>query len=220
MSYEAPALDTAKLLEALKWRYAVKAFDPAKKIDDKTWNALEQALVLTPSSYGLQPWKFLVIRDPEVRAKLRHHAHNQGQVTDASHFVVFAMRKNFGTTEIEQLIRRVAVVRQVAQETLKGYQDVITSTLVHGERSVTINTWASNQAFIALGQFLLACAALKIDACPMEGFNPWAYNDTLGLGKRGLSAVVCAAAGYRSENDKYAKLTKVRFEASDVIEYV
>ncbi len=220
MSYEAPALDTTKLLEALKWRYAVKAFDPAQKIDEATWTTLEEALVLTPSSYGLQPWKFLIIRDPELRAKLKPHAHNQGQVTDASHFVVFALRKNLDTAFIENYVRRIAVVRQVAIESLKGYHDAIIGSMIYGERSLTVNTWASNQVFIALGQFLLAAAALKIDACPMEGFNRWAFDDVLGLGKRGLAAVVCAAVGYRSAEDKYAKVPKVRYEAADVIEHL
>ena len=89
-----PVLDSNTLLFALKWRYATKEFDPAKKIPDETWKTLEQALVLTPSSYGLQPWKFLVIQNPDLRARLRPHANHQSQVTDCSHFVVFAMRKN------------------------------------------------------------------------------------------------------------------------------
>jgi nitroreductase len=220
MSTPVPALESSTLLTALKWRYATKEFDPEKKISAEAWQALEQVLVLTPSSFGLQPWKFLVIQNPEMRAKLRGHANGQPQVTNASHFVVFAMRKNLDADFIERYVRRMAVVRQVSVESLAKYREHMIGSMIEGERSLTVNTWASNQTFIALGQLLLAAALMGIDACPMEGFDKAAFDEVLGIGKRGLSAVVCCAAGYRLESDKYAHLAKVRFEAKDVIERI
>jgi len=220
MSTSHPPLDSAALLSALNWRYATKVFDPAKKISLENWETLEEALVLTPSSFGLQPWKFLVIQNPELRARLRPHANDQPQVTDASHFVVFAMRKNMDIAFIERYVRRIAEVRKVPVESLGKYREHMVGAMIHGHRSLTLNTWASNQTFIALGQFMVAAALLKIDTCPMEGFDKIAFDEILDIGKRGLSAVVCCPAGYRSESDKYAHLAKVRFEQKDVIEYL
>ena len=220
MAYTSPALDTETLLSALDWRYATKVFDPAKKIPEETWKALEEALVLTPSSFGLQPWKFLVIQDPELRAKLRPHANGQAQVTDASHYVVFAMLKNMRVEHVENWVKRVAEVRHQTLESLINYREHLINGIIDGHRSLHVNTWASDQTFIALGQLLFSAAMLRIDACPMEGFNKQAYDEILGLGKRGLSSVVSCAVGYRLESDKYSHLTKVRFEAKDVIEHI
>ena len=219
MSTDAPYLDTDSLLDALKWRYATKKFDPSKKIPDDAWKKLEEALVLTPSSFGLQPWKFLVIRDPDLRAKLRLHASHQPQVTDASHYVVFAMVKNMRVEHVDHYIARMAEVRGQTLESLQVYREHIVSGIIDGYRSLQVNTWASDQTFIALGQLMVSAALLKIDACPMEGFDKRAYDEVLCLGKRGLSAVVSCALGYRLDSDKYAHLAKVRFEAKDVIEY-
>ena len=218
MPISSPAPDSDTHLSALNWRYATKAFDPTRKIPEETWKALEQTLVLTPSSFGLQPWKFLVIRDTGLRARLRPHANNQAQVVDCSHFVVFAMRKNLTVDYIENYVRRAAVVQRVSVESLQPSRDSMVGSLVEGHRSLTVNTWASNQAFIALGQLMLTAALMKIDACPMEGFDPRAFDQILDIGKRGLSAVVCCALGYRSESDKHALQPKVRFERKDVFE--
>jgi len=218
MSTPPPSLDVDDLLSALKWRYATKKFDPAKKIPEETWKKLEEVLVLTPSSFGLQPWKFLVIHDPALRAKLRPLANNQPQVTDASHYVVFAMVKNMGVGQVDRYVKRMAEVRHQTVESLKNYHEHLISGIIDGYRSLQVNNWASNQTFIALGQLLISAALLKIDACPMEGFNKQAYDEVLGLGPRGLSSVVSCALGYRLDSDKYAHLAKVRFEAKDVIE--
>lgn len=220
MVYSSPALDTGTLLSALQWRYATKRFDPSRKIPEETWKALEEALVLTPSSFGLQPWKFLVIQDPALRAELRTHANNQPQVTDASHYVVFAMMKNMRVEHVDHWVKRVAEVRHQAPGSLDNYREHLVSGIIDGYRSLHVNTWASDQTFIALGQLLFSAAMLRIDACPMEGFNKRAYDEILGLGKRGLSSVVSCAVGYRHESDKYAYLPKVRFETKDVIEHL
>jgi nitroreductase len=219
MTDNVPALDSDALISSLQWRYATKVFDPAKKIPEAMWKTLEEALVITPSSFGLQPWKFLVIQDPALRAKLRKHANDQPQVTDSSHFVVLAIRKNMTVEHVERYVRRVAVVRRVSVESLAHYRDHMVSGIIDGPRSLYVNTWASNQTFIALGQLMVAAALLRVDACPMEGFDKAAFDETLELGPRGLSAVVCCALGYRDDSDKYAHLAKVRFEAKDVVEY-
>jgi nitroreductase len=161
-----------------------------------------------------------VIKDPEVRSKLRPHANGQAQVTDASHFIVFAMVKNMRVEHIDHWVERVAEVRDQTVESQAKYRDHIVIGIIDGYRSLQVNTWASDQTFIALGQLLVSAALLKIDACPMEGFDPRAFDEILGLGKRGFSAVVCCALGYRLESDKYAHLPKVRFHSKEVIEWI
>jgi len=215
-----PVLAPDALISSLKWRYATKKFDPAKKIPADQWKTLEEALVLTPSSFGLQPWKFLVIQNPALRSKLRSHANDQPQVTDASHYVVFAILKNMRVEHVDKYVTRMAEVRKQSLESLENYREHIVRGIIEGYRSLHVNTWASNQTFIALGQLLVSAALLKIDTCPMEGFDKRAYDEVLGLGKLGFSSVVSCALGYRLDSDKYAHLAKVRFEAKDVIEYL
>lgn len=214
------AIDSTTLLSALQWRYATKIFDAAKKIDVETWKALEETLVLTPSSFGLQPWKFIVVTDDAIKAKLRPHSWNQAQVTDCSHYVVFASILKIDESHIDSFLGRTAEVRTSAVESMKGYRGMMVSDLIHGARSRVAAEWAARQAYIALGNFMTAAALLHVDTCPMEGFVPAEYDKILGLEDRGLTAAVCCAVGYRSASDKYATLPKVRFRAEAVVEFI
>ncbi|MCE0497897.1 MAG: NAD(P)H-dependent oxidoreductase [Methylacidiphilales bacterium] len=213
-------LDTATLLANLHWRYATKIFDPAKTIPADVWKALEETLVLTPSSFGLQPWKFLVITSPELKTRLKPHSWNQAQVTDCSHYVVFASKKKIGEADIDAFLARTAEVRGCTLDSLKAYRGMMVGDLVQGARSKVAAEWAVRQIYIALGNFMTAAALLQVDTCPMEGFVPAEYDKILGLEARGLTAAVCCAAGYRSETCKYAKLPKVRYKTADVIEHL
>ena len=205
------------LIDRLKWRYAAKQFDSSRKIPSDTWAALEEALVLTPSSFGLQPWTFVVVNDPEIRAKLRAESRNQSQITDSSHFVVFAARTSLDEAYIDRHLDRTATVRAVDRGGLVEQRDRLVNLLVTGPRSKGIREWAARQAYIALGNFLTAAAVLGIDTCPMEGINLTKADEFLGLPERGLAAVVASAAGFRANDDKNAGLAKVRFHADDVI---
>jgi nitroreductase len=208
----------ADSVAALQWRYAVKKFDPSRTIPADTWKALESALHLSPSSYGLQPWKFVIVRDPALRQTLKAASWNQSQITDASHLVVFCSRVNLTADDVQRLIDRVAEVRGVPASALDGYKNMMLG-------SVTRNTpeangeWATRQAYIALGQFLATAAHLGVDACPMEGFEPAKYDELLGLTAQGYAARVLATAGYRAADDPYAQNAKVRFPVEQVIEY-
>lgn len=213
-------LDASTLLANLNWRYATKVFDSTKTIAPDLWQALEETLILSPSSCGLQPWKFIVITGPEMKAKLKVHSWNQSQVIDCSHYVVFASLTKLSEADIDKLLARMVEVRGVAIESLQAYRSMMVGDLIQGARSKVIGEWAARQAYIALGNFMTAAALLKIDTCPMEGFVPAEYDKILGLPARGLTAAVCCAAGYRSETDKYARLAKVRFPASEVVEHI
>jgi nitroreductase len=213
-------IDREQLISRLKWRYATKQFDPRRKISPEDWAALEEALVLTPSSFGLQPWKFIVVGDQATREKLVSASWGQRQVAEASHLVVFTIQKNLGEREIETYVNRIVEVRGGARESLAGYRDMMLGSIVKGRDEAARRAWAANQAYIALGSFLNCAALLGIDACPMEGIEPAKYDEILGLAKRGLTAVVVATAGYRSANDHASSLAKVRFKPEHVLLHI
>ncbi len=210
-------ISSSQLLNQLHWRYAVKKFDPARTIPDPLWNTLEQALVLTPSSFGMQPWKFFVITNRELRARLVEHSAKQPQVTDASHLVVFTAKTKITITDIDEYAHRTAEVRGVELSSLDTYRHHLISSLIEGPESKNIFQWTSRQAFIALGNFLASAALLGVDACPMGGINPAGYDAVLGLEELGLQTLVIATAGYRHPEDKYGHLKKVRFETDEVV---
>lgn len=207
-----------QLLEALSWRYATKTFDATRKIPEDTWAALERSLVATPSSYGLQPWRFLVVTDPALRAQLMPASWNQRQVVDASHHVVFLGRTEMVEADVTRHVERTAAVRGIPAANLEKFKQVMVKDVVHGPRGKIAAEWAARQCYIALGQFMASCALLGIDACPMEGFEPEQYDRILGLAGTGWRSVVCCPAGYRSADDKYATTPKVRFPLDQVVE--
>jgi len=207
------------ILAQLRWRYATKKFDPAKRIAPEVWAKLEQAMALAPSSYGLQPWKFVVVTDPAVRKKLHHVSWNQAQILDASHLVVFAAKNPPTPADVERHVVRTAQVRGVAPEALDGFRQMMLGSLARMS-GPDAHAWAARQTYIALGVFLAACALAGVDACPMEGFQPEKYDEILGLRNKGLSAVVIATAGYRRADDPAAQLAKSRFDVEEVVERI
>ncbi len=206
-----------QLLRQLRWRYATKKFDPTLKIPAADWAALEQALILTPSSFNLQPWKFLVVTDPATREKLLAASWNQRQVVDASHHVAFAAKKRMAEADVDAHLRRIVEVRGVTPESLAQLRKIIIEDLVTGERGAAAQEWATRQAYIALSNFMTSAALLGIDTCPMEGIEPAQYDEILGLAGTNLTTVMACAAGYRDPSDKYASSPKVRFKNEDVI---
>jgi len=197
-----------------------KQFDPAKKIPSATWTALEEVLVLAPSSFGLQPWKFIVVQDAAVREKLSAASYGQRQPVDCSHFVVFSMRKNMSAADVDHFVARMAEVRGAGKEALKGYRDVMVGSMDRMRAGGIIDSWSARQVYLALGQFLAAAALLGVDACPMEGIEPAKYDEILGLAAQGYGALCVCAAGYRAATDKYATQPKVRFKPSEVVSHV
>lgn len=208
------------LISRLKWRSATKKFDPTKKISTSDWRALEETLVLSPSSFGLQPWKFIVVDNPDLRTQLRAHAWNQSQITDASHLVVLAVKKNLSKADVARFVDRIAAVRKIERASLSEYENMMLGFIGKKDQGFDVTVWATRQVYIALGFFLSAAANLGIDACPMEGFDPAQFDKLLGLDQQGFGAVVLATAGYRSEDDPYSKSAKVRFDAKEIIQHV
>ena len=206
----------SSIQNALNWRYATKLFNVDKKVSDKDLGTLLESIRLAPSSHGLQPWKIIVVTDKETREKLKKASWNQSQVTDASHLIVFAARKNINDEYIDSFFKRVVEVSKKKAEDIKGHKQMILGS-VKSRSPEAIEAWNARQVYIALGFLLETAAFLKIDTCPMEGFDPVQFDEILGLTKSDYTTVVLSPIGYRSDADKYALAPKIRFEKKDIV---
>ncbi len=214
---EENVLSNETIIERLNWRYAVKKFDATRKVSDADWNTLEHSLTLAPSSYGLQPFKFIIVTDQELKNKLTPAAYGQTQIADCSHLVVIAYKKVLTDEDVAHYVDRIVEVRNAPRQSLKDYEDTMKASAKKAVDEGYIETWNSRQAYIALGFLMETAALLKIDACPMEGFDAAQYNEILGL--TDYSAVVLCPVGYRdAENDWLANLPKVRFLTEELID--
>ena len=203
-------------LSALEWRYATKIFDPTAKIDAETVQGLLEALRLTASSFGLQMWKFIIIDNTDLRKQLLEKSWGQNQVTDASHFVVLCAPRHFEQSMLDHHIENTASIRNQKVEDLTGFSKYLRGWFA--SPAWPVDPWIASQLYIALGTLLSACAVAQVDSCPMEGFDHDAYDKILGLEEKNLRSVVACALGYRSQEDKYAALPKVRYPMSEIID--
>lgn len=213
-------MNNEEILKALNWRYATKVFDKDKKISDEDLHVLNESLRLAASSFGLQPWKFILVNDKETREKLREYSWGQAQVTDASHYVVLAYMTELNEEYIEKFVQSIADQRKVEREGLQGYYDVMKAALIDGPRSKTISEWAQRQTYIAMGQLLMTAAIQGIDTCAIEGIVPEEYDKILGLEGTKYKTLGTVALGYRSNEDKYKDLEKVRFSFDEVFKVI
>ena len=198
-----------QLIEALEWRYACKKFDTDKRISDTDLDTILDSIQLTPSSYGLQPIKVLLIETKELREQIKPIAWNQAQVVDASHLLVFCHYTALSESYVDQHVSLMANTRNLPIEKLQGFGTHVKSSIATMDAD-HVNQWTGKQTYIALGQVLLSCALLKIDATPMEGFDRKALDELLDLSKDGLSASLLCPIGYRHAEDPYIALKKVR----------
>ena len=204
------------ILSKLNTRYATKIFDPTKKVSEADMDKLLEAIRLSASSFGLQPYKVLVVEDPAIRAELRKAAWDQPQITDASALLVFAAKYETNAVTVDEFVDLVSNTRNIPKDALSGYSDMMKGS-IQSQSPEQIETWVSKQAYIALGFGLVSAAVLDIDACPMEGFSPADFDRILDINKLGLKSKVIMAVGYRSEEDKYQHLAKVRQKKEDFI---
>jgi nitroreductase len=206
------------VLQQLSWRYATKVFDATRKISADDWKTLETAMIHAPSSFGLQPWKFMVVTTQSVKDQLPEAAWGQSQPRDCSHFVVIAARKTTDPDYVQKFIDTSATVQGVPVSALDGYKQAIlgkTTGMKNGHLE-----WNSRQCYIALGFLLETAAMMGIDACPMEGIVRDKVDELLGLSGGEYTSTVACALGYRSSQDKYASARKVRYSSSDVVQYI
>ncbi|MCM4169691.1 NAD(P)H-dependent oxidoreductase [Arenibacter sp. H213] len=206
-------------LDTLNWRYATKKFDTSKKVSPEKLESLLDAISLSASSYGLQPYEIFVIEDKEVREKLRPAAWDQAQITESSHVIILANQSTFGEELVDDYLENVSATRNIPLESLGGRADFMKSKLVTLPESEKAS-WTARQAYLALGNLLSAAADLKIDSCPMEGFDAPDINEILGLTEKGLNAAVLVAIGYRSEEDTTQHNKKVRKPKKELITHI
>lgn len=197
------------IIESLNWRYAVKLFDKSKKLDNQIIESLKTIVNLTASSLGLQTYRIAIISTDEVKEKLIGASFNQPQITTASHLFVFCALENVDNDYADDYLNLVAETRNLTRESLKSYESMVKGVTSGTNKEEKIN-WAARQAYIAMGNLMTAAAISGIDTCPMEGFDANQYAEILGLKEKGLRPFALVALGYRSEDDKYAELKKVR----------
>ncbi|PKH68856.1 NAD(P)H-dependent oxidoreductase [Flavobacterium sp. ALD4] len=202
-------------LENQNWRYATKKFDATKTITDEDLNTIKEAIRLSSSSFGLQPYKIFIIENAELRAQIKDVAWGQAQVIDASHLLVFASKVNIGDEEVDDYVKNTSITREASIESLGGYANFIKSyikPLTEDDK----NVWTSKQTYLAMGNLLNVAAELKIDVSPMEGFVPEKVNELLGLEKLGYTASLLAPLGYRHDEDATQHYKKVRKSQEDL----
>lgn len=198
-----------ELIKHLNWRYATKKFDPDRKIPSAALEELKDVIQLSASSYGLQWYKVLIIESQSIKEKLFPHAWNQQQIIDCSHLVVICNYTAITNDDIDAYITQVADTQRVSRSLLTGYGDLIKTKLQ--EKTVAEKTsWLKSQTYIALANLIAGCAELRIDACPMEGFQAEKFNEVLALNEQGLNACVIAAIGYRHSDDAASARKKFR----------
>lgn len=207
------------VIKKLEWRYAVKKFDEGKLLSDEKLNKLTQAFNLTATSYGLQPIKLLVVQNKELQKKLTTHSYGQQQVAQASHVLVICIEKHISAEYIHNYFNRVKQLRNTEDEILDPFKGALIDSFSKKEIK-EVRRWATNQAYLALGTLMTVCAIEDIDACPMEGFDPLAYDKDLGLKEMALTSVLALPVGYRAQDDMFATLKKVRKELEDSIIHI
>ncbi len=203
------------IIDALKWRYATKKFDTEKKLTVEQLAILKEALRLAPSSFGIQPWHFVVVENTDLRAQLRTVGYDQPQFTDASHLVVLATETKVDTVLIEKYLQSIATTKNIPLEHLTGFRGMLEG-VIEAKGEAGAREWAARQVYIALGVLLTVAATLGIDAAPMEGFDPKAVDNILGLEERGLQSQVIVALGFRLAEDESALGPKVRYSEATV----
>lgn len=210
------AIHSSQLMNALNWRYATKVFDKTKKIPGDTINLLLEVLRLSPSSIGLQPWKFILIENEQTRSRIRDLSLQQSQITDASHLLLLCSLNDMTVANIDKLI---AYDKEICKNERSAYAGFRPHAIAYIEAmpKPQLREWMAEQVYIALGFLLSACAMLRIDACPIEAFDREQTNQLLQLDKFGISCRTLVALGYRSDSDEHALNKKVRFPVEDLV---
>lgn len=205
-----------QIIQSLNRRYAVKTFDSSKKIDDATMHTLLESLRLAPSSFGLQPRWFVRVVNPTIRQQLREHARGQSQITDASDMIVLCRKTTIDESLVQKYLNQIIATRWVSAEDLQWFKNTMLGFLEQRDPE-RLAQRAHKQCYIAMGFLLETAALLQVDACPMEWFNPSKFDEILWLEKLWLASVATVTLWYRSSDDMFASMAKVRFEESYII---
>lgn len=204
------------IVNSLEWRYATKKFDPSKKLSKEQVETLKKAFNLTPTSFGLQPIKMIVIENKELQEKFIEHSYNQRQVADASHLLVICIENDTTTDDVNAYFDLEKEIRGTSEEIIAPFRDELVE--MYKNKSIEEkNTSAIYQCYIVLGNLMTVCAVEKIDACPMEGFVPEKIDELLNLKALNLKSVLMLPVGYKADDDIMSKMQKVRKPLSETI---
>lgn len=206
------------IIDSLHWRYATKKFSD-KKLSAEELDILLESIRLAPTSYGQQPFRVIIIQDPEMREKLIPASFGQDKVAKASHLLVFAVETGLNHENVAAYIDRTTDAWDTNRKELEGFENVV-NNLYAGMNEEQKENWAARQAYLSLG-FLMTTAAIKgIDVCPMEGIEPATYDELLGLKEHNLKTVVVATLGFRAADDALQHKDKSRKTKSEMFLYV
>jgi nitroreductase len=204
----------------MNWRYATKSFDTEKKLSEGQVNSILESVKLSASSFGLQPWRIIVVKSEDLRLKIKDASWGQTQTTDASHLLIIAKVSNVDEAYVDKFINIVSATREIDVSDLEGYSQMMKGSIKAKREKggvEAVKEWSARQAYIALGTLLTTCAIDKIDACPMEGFDSKKIDEILGLTELGLESVLMCPIGYRSSDDETANYKKVRFDKEEMV---
>ena len=204
------------ILDALEWRYAVKKFDDKASLTEQQILEVKKVFNLSASSYGLQPYKMIVVQNPELKEKLVPASFGQQQISQSAAILVVAVRTDFGMDYIDQFFKDMSTKRQIPLKNLEGYKNFMKGSFVNKSED-EISSWATKQVYLTMGHMLASLAALQIDACPMEGLDPQAYDKILDLDAKQLKTIIAMPIGVRAPDDASATALKVRKDLSDII---
>jgi hypothetical protein len=205
------------IIENLNWRYATKKFDSAYKIPESEIEKVKSIIKLSPSSFGLQPYKVLIVTNPDVREKLKEASWNQSQITDASHLLVFVRNKVVNESDVDSFIDNVVNTRGVQKEMLAQYEGMMKHA-VSSQNDEQKGIWVEKQVYLALGNLLTSLSSMGVDSCPMEGFDKSKYDEILGLTDK--TTVVVCSIGKRDDSDDSQHYKKVRKSTDELFETI
>lgn len=198
------------VLQKLQWRYATKQFDAKKRLSESQITLLKDAFNLTATSYGLQTLSLVVVGDnPELRSQLRMHAYEQPQITEASHVLVICIQDDITDHDIDLHFENVKHIRKTPEDVISPFRTRLKDMMKEMTKAER-QQWSKHQAYITLGNLMTVCAVEGIDACPMEGFEPEAFDKLLNLQDYNLKSVLLLPVGFRSNQDPFASMKKVR----------
>lgn len=203
------------VIDALNWRYAVKVFSE-QKLGQKQVTQLLEATRLSPSSYGLQPYKILVVESQSLRERLLPLAYGQEQVVTGSHLIVFAARTDIGPHLAAEYVQQASKYDDIPGSSLANYAAMVEDAIKAMDDTQALQ-WAHQQAFVALGNMLTSAAMMKIDTCPIGGFDAQGFDQILGLAEKNLATTVICPIGIRDPQDKQSQRSKVRFDHQHLV---
>lgn len=212
-------INNEEILKALNWRYATKVFDPTKKVSEDDLHTILESARLSPSSNGIEMWKFIVVENKETRQKLREAGYGQQKITDASYLIIIAYRTDSEENLTRERIERTAKIQNENPDNLVGLRTTLDNTVAQKVKDGSLESWIRAQAYIPLGIMIETASLLGIDGGPMEGFEPEKVDEILNLKERNIKSITMLALGYRGE-DPASNRPKVRREYKDVVEFI